>query len=616
VKLRPYQQAAVDAATQWMKKCIMPGLLELATGAGKSYICAAIADWVHQTSGKRVLCLQPSRELCEQNHEKYLLTGNQASIFSAAAGSKCMRYPVVYATPGTVKNSLSRFGDQFGAVILDEAHTNTPTIRFIIEQMRKANKNLRVIGMTGTPYRTTTGYIYQYEPDGSFVPEVEAKEPYFNTLIYSIQTRTLLDQGFLTPAHADPDLAASYDASGLQTNSRGQFDAREIEQVFEGRGRLTAEIIADVVRHSTGRSGVMIFAATVAHAKECMESLPPENSRMLGGDVNMNKADRERLVSDFKADIFKYVVSVGTLTTGFDATHVSVIAVLRATESPGMLQQIIGRGLRLDDRKEDCLVLDYADNIDRHGLHTDLFSPDIKVKGKDGEGATLEAECPECYYQNDFSARPNFDGFRIDENGYFLDLTGKRIETDHGPMPAHFGRRCKGQVKSLTERGVYERCDYRWTCKECPKCDEPNDIAARLCSSCKCEFVDPNDRLRRDFHKIKKDPFSVSTDAVLEWDAQKSVSAAGNETLLCHYKTEYRKFKVWYMQDSRAKTAVEGWESLNKAVYKGHIAPDIDTFLQHINKGSPPRTVTYYRDKKSDFTRVLAHNLPPDRVPG
>jgi len=105
MKLRPYQQSAVDAATQWMKKCIMPGLLELATGAGKSYICAAIADWVHQTSGKRVLCLQPSKELTQQNHEKYLLTGNQASIFSAAAGSKCMRYPVVYATPGTVKTA-------------------------------------------------------------------------------------------------------------------------------------------------------------------------------------------------------------------------------------------------------------------------------------------------------------------------------------------------------------------------------------------------------------------------------------------------------------------------------------------------------------------------------
>jgi len=614
VKLRPYQQAAVDAATEWMKKCIMPGLLELATGAGKSYICAAIADWVHQTSGKRVLCLQPSKELTQQNHEKYLLTGNQASIFSAAAGSKCMRYPVVYATPGTVKNSLSRFGDQFGAVILDEAHTNTPTIRFIIEQMRKANKNLRVIGMTGTPYRTTTGYIYQYEPDGSFVPELEAKEPYFNTLLYSIQTRTLLDQGFLTPVHADPDLAASYDASGLQTNSRGQFDAREVEQVFEGKGRLTAAIVADVVQHSYGRQGVMIFAATVSHAKECMESLPKETSMMLGGDVNMGKKEREDLVSGFKAKRFKYLVSVGTLTTGFDATHVSVIAVLRATESPGLLQQIIGRGLRVDESKADCLILDYADNIDRHGLAGDLFKPVIRVKGSDGEAQSLQAECPHCYYQNDFTARPNFDGLQIDDNGYFTDLQGNRIQTDFGPIPAHFGRRCNGQEISMTERGVYERCSYRWTFKECPECEEPNDIAARFCAACKCEIVDPNEKLRQEFQRIKKDPYLVSTDAVVSWKAQKTMSAAGNETLLCHYETEYRKFKVWYTPESKAREAVSAWEGLNKAVYKGHVAPDIETFLKFLEKGDQPKTITYYRDRKSGFTRPLGHNLQADEA--
>src|SRR5690625_66019 len=122
MSLRPYQRDAVDAAVAWMRRSVMPGLLELATGSGKSHIVAAIARWVFDTTGKRCLCLQPSRELTEQNHSKYVATGNPASIFSASAGRKCMRHPVIYGTPGTVKNSLSRFGDQFGAVIIDEAH--------------------------------------------------------------------------------------------------------------------------------------------------------------------------------------------------------------------------------------------------------------------------------------------------------------------------------------------------------------------------------------------------------------------------------------------------------------------------------------------------------------
>lgn len=626
--LRPYQQNAFNAATAWMRRCVMPGLLELATGAGKSHIVAEIADWVYQNSGKRVLCLQPSKELTEQNHEKYLATGNPASIFSASAGAKCMRHPVVFGTPGTVKNSLSRFGDQFGAIIVDEAHGMTPTIRMIIDTIRTKNPKLRVIGLTGTPFRMNTGYIYQYDTDGSFVPEDQAHEPYFNTLLYRISAGYLIDEGYLTPAHADPETVASYHALGMQLNSRGQFDAREVEQVFEGRGRLTSQIIADIVAHSHGRKGVMIFAASVNHARECMESLPPENSRMIGGDVNMRKSDRQKLITDFKAQKFKYIVSVGTLTTGFDAPHVSLIAILRPTESPGLLQQIIGRGLRLADNstagnvdaidaseKPDCLVLDYAENIERHGLEDDLFKPQIKVKVSKSESGIVNVKCPECSFNNEFSARPNPDEFEYSEDGYFIDLAGEPVETDHGPMPSHFGRRCTGQVKSHSAPGVYERCEYRWTFKECPECSFKNDIAARFCEDCKEELVDPNEKLRQEFAKIKRDPYQVSTDRVLEWTATKTVTGRGNDAVLCHYATEYRKFRYWFSPERRDTKGQADWKSLNDAVYSGHIAPDIDTFLKYLHKGKKPETVTYCRKRGSDFHDIYAHNRPEDKIP-
>ena len=69
--LRPYQKDAVEEAIAWMRRSLMPGVLELATGAGKSHIAAAIAHWVYQTHGKKVLVLQPSKELTEQNYKKY-----------------------------------------------------------------------------------------------------------------------------------------------------------------------------------------------------------------------------------------------------------------------------------------------------------------------------------------------------------------------------------------------------------------------------------------------------------------------------------------------------------------------------------------------------------------
>ena len=84
--LRPYQQEAVDAAIAWVRKNSSPALLELATGAGKSLICAELARILVPLSKKKVLCLCPTAELVEQNYEKYLLTGNEASIYSASIG--------------------------------------------------------------------------------------------------------------------------------------------------------------------------------------------------------------------------------------------------------------------------------------------------------------------------------------------------------------------------------------------------------------------------------------------------------------------------------------------------------------------------------------------------
>ncbi len=590
-----------------MRRRIEPAVLELATGGGKSWIIAAVADWIREHSGKKVLCLQPSKELVQQNYEKYLATERRAGIFSASAGGRDMRWDVIYGTPGTVKNSIDMFGSQFAAVVVDEAHGMTPTIQSIIDGIRKHNANLRVLGLSATPYRMNTGYIYQYDVDGSWVDE--SIDPYFNTLLYRITARELIDMGYLTAPTTTPT-QDDYDARVLQLNRRGQFDARDVERVFEGRGRLTSKIVADVVAHSVDRRGVMIFAATVNHAKEIMASLPPQNSRMIGGDINSAKRDRERLIADFKEQRFKYLVSIGMLSVGFDAPHVDVVAVLRKTESPGLFQQIIGRGCRLYDGKPDFLVLDYAGNIEFHGLQDDLFEPQIRTRlPSDGELEPIRAVCPDCSFENWFTPRPNEAGLQHDRHGYLVDLHGNRIETEHGPEPAHFGRRCTGQVDA--GGGRLARCEYRWTFKECPECHHENDIAARFCESCKDELVDPNTKLQREFKRIKEDPYEISTDEVLEWSAHPHVGRSGKTSVKCTIKTPWRTFSVWYMP-----TIGHEWAMLNKAVYKGHIAPSVDVFLQYLDShGTPPKTVTYHRIRGSRFYKVLAYNRRADEVP-
>lgn len=607
--LRDYQQESVDAAIGWFKTSFEFGVLDLATGAGKSHIVAALASWVSQTSGKKVLCLAPSKELVEQNREKFLVTGKPASIFSGSAGKKCLRHDVVFATELTVMNNIDKFCGKFAAVIIDECHRITPTIKKIIAHLRKKNPKLRGVGLSATPYRLGTGYIYQYREDGTPVEDWETREPFFNKLLHRVPAKRLIEQGYLTQPHADPDVIAQYDTSGLETNSMGQFTAESQEKAYEGRGRLTAQIVADIVEKSRNRRGVIIFCASHSHAKEVMESLPPENSKMLTGKVS--KSEREKLISDFKKQKFKYFVNIQVLTTGFDAPHIDVVALLRRTESVSLLQQMIGRGLRLYDGKSDCLVLDYAENIENHCPDGDLFNPDIRVTGGDGTSEPIEVICPSCATTNLFKLRPNDEGFLIDDNGYFIDLEGDRILTDdEQPMPAHFGRRCFGQ--SII-RGVSERCEYRWTHKVCEDCGHENDIAARFCEKCKGELVDPNEKLKLDFAKIKKDPYTATVDKVLSWKVRLSVSQKGNEMIRVTYVTECRSFDVYYMLSVRAD-----WVKFCLATL-GAVVEEPQEYIEKYWAGYAvqPLNIKAYRESKgSKFYKVEGYNYEDTRMVG
>jgi DNA repair protein RadD len=426
-----------------------------------------------------------------------------------------------------------------------------------------------------------------------------ARDPYFTKCVYTVGARDLIAQGFLTEPVIGGTMAEGYDTHGLVANAQGKFDADAVDRAYHGHGRKTAAIVADVVRQAADRRGVMFFAATVHHAREVLASLPPDLSAIVTGETP--KAERDSLIRRFKARALKYVVNVSVLTTGFDAPHVDMIAILRKTESVGLLQQIIGRGLRVSPGKADCLILDYTTNLEDHCPDGDLFAPVVRAGKAAESGGGITACCPLCAYENQFTANPQYLGFKHDAAGYALDLDGRQVMSEWGPVPVHLGRRCMGMAQTGA-RGKYERCGYRWTSKECPHCLAANDIAARYCCECKGEIVDPNDKLRADFKALKRDPTQWQTDKVLHMTCKPGVSAKGNKTLRVEWVTPYRQFTTWLMPEARHSRGQAQW-----SLFAGVTGMDMET---------TPQSVTYRKDPETGFFEIRAYNREPDREPG
>ena len=613
-KPRYYQTNAINAAVSWMKSTTDPGLIEAFQGAGKSNIIAEISKIISKISGKKVLCLVPSVELLFQNADKFKLIDEKISLFSASAKSLSLRNPCVIGTPMSVKNKISLFKNQFSAIILDEADRSiTPTVLSIIGKLKSHNPNIRVLGLTGTPFTMKGGYVYKIDENGKPVPEDKCLNPFFTKQIFKIGRKELTDEGFLVPVVFGEISAEKYDTSSLELNSMNKFDTKEIDRVFVGQGRRTSLIVADVIARSKNRNSVIFFAATVKHAEEILASLPLGISAIVTGNKSV---DREKIIKDYKSGKIRYIVNCEVLTVGFDDPKTDTIAILRKTESSSLYLQIVGRGVRTlyadgydlsskegrleaitKSSKRECLILDYTDNPDFHFDDHDIDMPKIKASKGKQSSTIVKAICELCETENEFTARPNEDGFKLDEFGYFTDLDGNRISTDYGDMPSHYGRRCMGLHRQ--SNGKHEQCNYYWSYKKCPECEEKNDIAARYCSSCRAEIVNPNDKLIADFRARKRDPYQLQCDKVLSWNPVKTLSQSGNEVLKVEYTTEYRSFMVWYQIKSGNTYFIKQYEKFLIATQGGDIMPE---------------SITYKKNAKTGFFDVIAYNQEVDKV--
>jgi DNA repair protein RadD len=140
----------------------------------------------------------------------------------------------------------------------------------------------------------------------------------------------------------------------------------------------------------------------VAHARHVRDAIREHgiSAETVTGDTPGPK--RDGILAAFNAGRLRCVTNANVLTTGFDAPGTDLIALLRPTKSVGLYVQMVGRGTRLAEGKDNCLVLDFAGNTARHGP---IDTVDGRKKEAAGDGDAPTKVCPECQTINQASVR-------------------------------------------------------------------------------------------------------------------------------------------------------------------------------------------------------------------
>ena len=235
----------------------------------------------------------------------------------------------------------------------------------------------RLIGLTATPYRLGAGYICD-------------DDSWLNEIVYEVSVRELVDKGYLCRL-TSRWMRESINTKLLQVRNREFVDSDQEKAFLEANDI----ICADIIDRTQERNSVLIFCSGVESVKKVRQFF--KGLRIPCGAITGDTDDQERAdyLEAFRAGHIKYLANCNVLTEGFDAPNIDCVALMRATLSPGLFYQMAGRGLRLHSSKSDCLILDYGENLDRHGA-IDQISPRVKgSKGESNPAAGLKP-CPNC----------------------------------------------------------------------------------------------------------------------------------------------------------------------------------------------------------------------------
>lgn len=364
--LRDYQKEAVEKGLDFFrdKKQKKNSVIVLPTGSGKSLVIAKIAK---ELDGN-VLIFQPSKELLEQNYQKFIDYEGEASIYSASKNSKEIG-KVTFCTIGSVKNKSHLFRD-VKYVISDECHKMSPNFDSMYKKFFNGMK-VKLLGLTASPFRLKS---YNFPERHSKLCMLDRTRPkIFQDYVYVNQIKDLYNEGYLCECKYKD---ISFDRSKLIVNStKADYQLESMNKEVE-RQNVCDKIIEGCTRTTT-RNHILIFVPSIQNAEYIRDNL--DSCELVSGKTP--KKEREKIINDFKSGKIRCVVNVNTMTIGFDFPSIDMIVIGRPTFSLALYMQIVGRGIRVCSSKKDCLIVDLVGNHKRFGDIKDIMMKKEKQWG-------------------------------------------------------------------------------------------------------------------------------------------------------------------------------------------------------------------------------------------
>uniref|UniRef100_UPI0040472381 DEAD/DEAH box helicase family protein n=1 Tax=Yoonia sp. TaxID=2212373 RepID=UPI0040472381 len=353
------------------------------TGAGKTIMLSAVTGEVIGGSAAKACVLAHRDELTDQNRGKFARVNPGLTTSVVDASGKSWAGQVTFAMVPTLARIANLAAmPKLDLLVIDEAHhAVAASYRRIIDQVRNANPDARIFGVTATPNRG----------DKKGLREV------FDNVADQVRLGELIVSGHLVPPRTFVIDVGVQDKLRAVRKTLADFDMAEVASIMD-----RAPVTDEVIRHWKEKAGdrqTVVFCSTVAHAAHVTEAFNAADmpAGLIHGDLP-SEARRQILAAYTTGDI-RIIVNVAVLTEGWDHPPTSCVVLLRPSSYKSTMIQMVGRGLRTVDPEEhpgviktDCVVLDFGTSSLIHGT----LEQDVDLDGKTETGEAPTKACPAC----------------------------------------------------------------------------------------------------------------------------------------------------------------------------------------------------------------------------